>query len=81
MNVSTIGNRRGTANHKHNHNHKQPNTKDSNTKTLEVVTARVLEQLERNSDFFDQNPPKPLPCFEPSGKSSQVKSSSTCRTS
>jgi hypothetical protein len=57
LNVSTIGYRKGV-NHKHDHR----------TQTLEVVTARVLERLERDSYFFDQNPPPPLPCFEQSGK-------------
>ena len=73
INVSTIGHRRrGSANHNNNNNNNNLNNnqnKDNNsTRTLEIVTARVLERLERDSYFFEQNPPPPLPCFEPSGK-------------
>lgn len=34
---------------------------------IEVTTAKVLQRLEIDSPFFEQNPPRPLPSFSPEG--------------
>ena len=34
---------------------------------IEVTTSKVLQRLEIDSPFFEQNPPRPLPSFSPEG--------------
>ena len=36
--------------------------------SIEQTTLKVLEYLEEDSPFFDQNPPSALPIFSASGK-------------
>jgi hypothetical protein len=45
--------------------HKQQPKRDS---SIEQQIAQLIERLERNSIFFDQNPPSSIPAFEASGK-------------
>ena len=39
--------------------------------TMREVTVQYLEEMERDSHFFQSNPLRPLATFEPAGKSNE----------